>query len=283
MCIRDSTRTPATRRLRWLHSETLRPISVQVQAQIVPQRSRNFGLRLESRVRGTACVLQGYGLGCSGWPRSLWRTSSSTRSNSSSWCRYGPARRPSAGVVAAGSAAPDMTRAKAGGGGGPWTSVRSGRSWKRTRHGCAAPSMGSSPRRCRGRGTVPATPTPSMTRPRGWWRTVGSIVTRVVADAEATTDRFANLRRIGIDEISYKRGHKYLLVTWNQMAGWIVTNRHRHHELRGPVARERGGEVAGPGPARTSGRVARHLDQPGPGTAHHRRLCARAGGVPAGL
>src|SRR5665811_1779058 len=41
------------------------------------------------------------------------------------------------------------------------------------------------------------------------WRTVGSIVTRVVADAEATTDRFANLRRIGIDEISYKRGHKY--------------------------------------------------------------------------
>ncbi|HZJ05796.1 MAG TPA: helix-turn-helix domain-containing protein, partial [Nocardioidaceae bacterium] len=44
------------------------------------------------------------------------------------------------------------------------------------------------------------------------WRTVGSIVTRVVADAEASTDRFANLRRIGIDEISYKRGHKYLTV-----------------------------------------------------------------------
>src|SRR5664280_1717821 len=48
MCIRDRrptiTRTPATRRLRWLHSETLRPVSVQVQAQIVPQRSRNFGL-----------------------------------------------------------------------------------------------------------------------------------------------------------------------------------------------------------------------------------------------
>ena len=34
------------------------------------------------------------------------------------------------------------------------------------------------------------------------WRTVGAIVTRVVADAEATSDRFANLRRIGIDEIS---------------------------------------------------------------------------------
>ncbi|HDH24779.1 MAG TPA: ISL3 family transposase [Actinobacteria bacterium] len=44
------------------------------------------------------------------------------------------------------------------------------------------------------------------------WRTVGAIVTRVVADAEEATDRFANLRRIGIDEISYKRGHKYLTV-----------------------------------------------------------------------
>lgn len=38
------------------------------------------------------------------------------------------------------------------------------------------------------------------------WRTVGSIITRVSADAMARTDRFANLTRIGIDEISYKRG-----------------------------------------------------------------------------
>ena len=44
------------------------------------------------------------------------------------------------------------------------------------------------------------------------WRTVGSIVTRVSADAMAGTDRFANLRRIGIDEISYKKGHRYLTV-----------------------------------------------------------------------
>ena len=34
------------------------------------------------------------------------------------------------------------------------------------------------------------------------WRTVGSIVTRVVADAEAKTDRFTGLTRIGIDEIT---------------------------------------------------------------------------------
>jgi transposase len=44
------------------------------------------------------------------------------------------------------------------------------------------------------------------------WRTVGAIITRVWADVEATHDRFAGLRRIGIDEISYKRGHKYLMV-----------------------------------------------------------------------
>lgn len=54
------------------------------------------------------------------------------------------------------------------------------------------------------------------------WRTVGSIVTRVVADAEANTDRFANLRRIGIDEISYKRGHKYLTVVVDHETGVLL-------------------------------------------------------------
>jgi transposase len=37
-------------------------------------------------------------------------------------------------------------------------------------------------------------------------------VGRVWADVEQTVDRFAGLRRIGIDEISYKRHHKYLTV-----------------------------------------------------------------------
>jgi len=54
------------------------------------------------------------------------------------------------------------------------------------------------------------------------WRTVGSIVTRVVTDAEAKTDRFANLRRIGIDEISYKRGHKYLTVVVDHDTGVLL-------------------------------------------------------------
>lgn len=54
------------------------------------------------------------------------------------------------------------------------------------------------------------------------WRTVGSIVTRVVTDAEMATDRFANLRRIGIDEISYKRGHKYLTVVVDHDTGVLL-------------------------------------------------------------
>ena len=54
------------------------------------------------------------------------------------------------------------------------------------------------------------------------WRTVGSIVTRVVTDAETGTDRFANLRRIGIDEISYKRGHKYLTVVVDHDTGVLL-------------------------------------------------------------
>jgi transposase len=44
------------------------------------------------------------------------------------------------------------------------------------------------------------------------WRTVGSIITRVAGEAMATRDRFAGLRRLGIDEISFKRGHRYLTV-----------------------------------------------------------------------
>ena len=43
------------------------------------------------------------------------------------------------------------------------------------------------------------------------WRTVGSIVARVWEDA-AKDDRFDGLARIGIDEISYKKGHKYIMV-----------------------------------------------------------------------
>jgi transposase len=54
------------------------------------------------------------------------------------------------------------------------------------------------------------------------WRTVGSIVDRVWAQTCETFDRFDGLRRIGIDEISYKKGHKYLTVVVDHDSGRLV-------------------------------------------------------------
>jgi transposase len=54
------------------------------------------------------------------------------------------------------------------------------------------------------------------------WRTVGAIVTRVVAEGRAAHDPFEGLRRIGIDEISYKRGHRYLMVVVDHDTGRLV-------------------------------------------------------------
>lgn len=54
------------------------------------------------------------------------------------------------------------------------------------------------------------------------WRTVGAIVARVVADARQQRDPLANLRRIGVDEISYKRGHRYLTIVVDHDSGRLV-------------------------------------------------------------
>ncbi len=54
------------------------------------------------------------------------------------------------------------------------------------------------------------------------WRTVGTIIARVSGEAEAATDRLAGLRRIGIDEVSYKRGHKYLVIVVNHDTGLLI-------------------------------------------------------------
>jgi transposase len=62
------------------------------------------------------------------------------------------------------------------------------------------------------------------------WRTVGAIITRVWADVEAVHDLFAGLTRIGIDEISYKRGHRYLTVVVDHDTGrllWAAPGRDR--------------------------------------------------------
>ncbi len=57
---------------------------------------------------------------------------------------------------------------------------------------------------------------------RTGWRTVGAIVKRVCADVDAVTDRLDGLARIGIDEISYKKGQKYLTVVVDHDSGLLV-------------------------------------------------------------
>lgn len=54
------------------------------------------------------------------------------------------------------------------------------------------------------------------------WRTVGSIIARVGAEIDASVDRLDGLRRIGIDEVSYKRGHRYLTVVVDHDSGRLV-------------------------------------------------------------
>jgi transposase len=54
------------------------------------------------------------------------------------------------------------------------------------------------------------------------WRSVGAIITRVVADARAASDPFEGLQRIGIDEVSYRRGFKFLTVVVDHDSGRLV-------------------------------------------------------------
>lgn len=54
------------------------------------------------------------------------------------------------------------------------------------------------------------------------WRTVADIVARVVADGKATNDLLTGLTRIGIDEIAYRKGHRYLTVVVDHRTGRLV-------------------------------------------------------------
>ena len=54
------------------------------------------------------------------------------------------------------------------------------------------------------------------------WRTVGRVCARVAKEAGQRMDRFQGLRRIGIDEIAYKKGHRYLTVVVDPDSGRLV-------------------------------------------------------------
>ena len=55
------------------------------------------------------------------------------------------------------------------------------------------------------------------------WHTVGSIAKRVHESLEEKEpSRFDNLEQIGIDETSYKKGHKYMTVIVNHKTGHLI-------------------------------------------------------------
>jgi len=55
------------------------------------------------------------------------------------------------------------------------------------------------------------------------WYTVGRVIERVVADMEtAQGDRLEGLRRIGIDELSYRTGQRYITVVVDHETGRLV-------------------------------------------------------------
>ena len=54
------------------------------------------------------------------------------------------------------------------------------------------------------------------------WRSVGRIIGRVVEERSAKVDRLEGLRKIGIDEVSFRRGQRYLTVVVDHETARVV-------------------------------------------------------------
>jgi transposase len=54
------------------------------------------------------------------------------------------------------------------------------------------------------------------------WPSVGRAIERVVADKERPPARLTDLRHIGIDEFSYRKGHRYLIIVVDHDTGMLV-------------------------------------------------------------
>jgi transposase len=66
------------------------------------------------------------------------------------------------------------------------------------------------------------------------WRTVGGVIERVAAEAMREVDLLDGLRRIGIDEISHRKGQRYLTVVVDHHTGrlvWAASGRDRQTVL----------------------------------------------------
>ena len=80
------------------------------------------------------------------------------------------------------------------------------------------------------------------------WRTVGAIIERVSAERAKLLDPLAELHRIGVDEISYRKGHRYLTIVVDHDSGrlvWAMPGRdaqtlEQFFDALGP---ERGGKI----------------------------------------
>ena len=101
------------------------------------------------------------------------------------------------------------------------------------------------------------------------WRSVGNILERVARRLVKPRQMFANLRRIGIDEISYRRGQRYLVVVIDHDTGrlvWAADGRDsatvgRFFRLLGPRRCRRITEVSADGATWITGQVRRHCPQ----------------------
>ncbi len=54
------------------------------------------------------------------------------------------------------------------------------------------------------------------------WKTVGSVIDRVWADISAEIDLLDGVRKIGIDEVSYKKNHRYLTIVVDHDTGRVI-------------------------------------------------------------
>lgn len=62
------------------------------------------------------------------------------------------------------------------------------------------------------------------------WRTVGAIIERVAASMRELRDPFEGVTRIGIDEVSYRKGHRYLTVVIDHDSGRLLWADQGHDE-----------------------------------------------------
>ena len=130
-----------------------------------------------------------------------------------------------------------MTWATGADDGGRLISARRSASWRRTRPAWSAASTGWSSRRSRGHATTPFKR--SFEDTAAWltvdtsktaichllriaWRTVGRMCERVAADAKQGRDLLAGLTELGFDEISIRKGQKYLTVVVDHHTGRLV-------------------------------------------------------------